>query len=261
MTRLRMADLKRGCLMRMLIALAGLLQLGAGCVSGSLATSSGAADGGKWSIASRQQVHVGETVEFSFVLKKPMSDESIDARGLADYCAFTIGKDRVEAELDEAGGFKADYMFDGFESGAQIEVIADAFATQNDRDFMKISGKWLQTESPYNKPDKRVASGRMVLTAYQTVVRFKLPKPEHAYDMGTGKLTFRRSAGGNVSVFENRPPRTGFEISPENADGSRWVAYLPTGDQLNPTGTTDVEFTIYDVAGNRMTFTDTLETP
>lgn len=237
------------------------LPLVTGCVSGSLATSSGDAGEGKWSIAKRQQIHVGETVEFSFVLKKAMSNESIDARGLADYCAFSIGKDRVETELDEAGGFKAEYKCDGVEAGTQIEVIADAFATQDDRDFMQIAGKWLQTESPYNSPDKLVASSRVILTAYQTVVRFKLPKPEHAYDLGTGKLTFRRNEGGNVSVFENRPPRGGFEVSSENADGSRWVAYLPTGDQLNPTGTTDVEFAIYDVAGNRMTFTDTLETP
>ncbi|NOX59156.1 MAG: hypothetical protein GXP29_09910, partial [Planctomycetes bacterium] len=39
---------------------------GLGCVSGSLATSSGDGGGGKWSLAKRQQIHVGETVEFSF---------------------------------------------------------------------------------------------------------------------------------------------------------------------------------------------------
>ncbi len=232
-----------------------------GCLSGSLATSSGGTDGGTWSIAKRQSIHVGETVEFSFVLKKPLSNDSIDAGGIADYCAFSIGGNRVEAELDETGGFKAEYTFSGVEDGAQIAVAASAFSTQDDRDFMQISGKWLQTESPYNKPDRRVASASVTLTVYQSIVRFKLPKPEDAYDLGTGKLTFRCAEDRLVSVFEHRPPRVGFEISDENADGSRWVAYLPTGDQLNPTGTTEVEFSIYDVAGNRMTFTDTIETP
>lgn len=253
--------MKTSSIIGLLFASTLLVHGNSGCVSGSLATSSGDGVDGKWSIAKRQQVHVGETVEFSFVLKKPLSNDSIDARGIADYCAFTIGGDRIEAEMDMAGGFKTEYSFAGVESGVQVEVLAEAFAMRDDRDFMQISGKWLQTESPYNKPDKRVARARVVLSTYQCVVRFKLPKPEHAYDLGTGKLTFRCREGRNVSVFEHRPPRTGFEISPENADGSRWVAYLPTGDQLNPTGTTEVEFSIYDVAGNRTTFTDTLQTP
>ncbi len=232
-----------------------------GCLSGSLATSSGGTDGGKWSIANRQQIHVGETVEFSFVLKKPLSNDSVSANGIADYCAFLIGGDRVESEIDDAGGFRAKYKFADVEDGAQVQVVASAFSTQDDRDFMQIAGKWLQTESPYNKPDQRVASANVLLSFYQSVVRFKLLKPEHAYDLGTGKMTFRCEGDRLVSVFENRPPRVGFEISEENADGSRWVAYLPSGDQLNPTGTTEVEFSIYDVAGNRMTFTETIETP
>lgn len=245
----------------MIVICCGILIGSSGCLSGSLATSSGGTDGGKWSIARRQQVHVGETVEFSFVLKKAMSKDSIDAHGIADYCVFSIGGERVEAEIDEAGGFKTEFNFADAEDGRQVEVVASAYSTQDDRDFMQIAGKWLQTESPYNKPDRRIASASVLLNVYQSVVRFKLPKPEDAYDMGTGKLTFRCEGDRLVSVFEHRPPRNGFEISDENADGSRWVAYLPTGDQLNPSGTTDVEFSIYDVAGNRMTFTETLQTP
>ncbi|NOX57706.1 MAG: hypothetical protein GXP29_02460 [Planctomycetes bacterium] len=194
-------------------------------------------------------------------MKKPSSNVSIDAHGLADYCAFSFGGERIEAELDEAGGFTAAYLFDHVESGMEVSVLAEAFAEQDDRDFMKIAGKWLRTQSPYNKPDKRIASARVLLSVYQSVVRFKIPKPEHAYDLSTGKMVFRCNNDRNVSVFEHRPPRTGFEISPENADGSRWVAYLPTGDQLNPNGTTDVEFIIFDVAGNRTMLTETLETP
>jgi hypothetical protein len=245
----------------MLMGCCGVLIGSSGCLSGSLATSSGGTDGGKWSIAKRQRIHVGETVEFSFVLKKTLGNDSIDAHGIADYCAFSIGGNRVEAEIDDTGGFKVEYTFADVEDGGQVEVVASAFSTQDDRDFMQIAGKWLQTESPYNKPDKRVAAASVLLTAYQSVVRFKLPKPEHAYDLGTGKMTFHCEGDRLISVFEHRPPRVGFEISEESADGSRWVAYLPTGDHLNPTGTTDVEFSIYDVAGNRLTFTDTLQTP
>jgi len=245
----------------MMFACCLMLTGATGCLSGSLATSSGETDGGKWSIAKRQQIHVGETVEFSFVLKKALAKESVDASGIADYCVFSIGGDRVEAELDEAGVFKTEYKFAGVEDGQQVQVVATAYSTQDDRDFMQIAGKWLQTESPYNKPDRRIASASVLLNVYQGVVRFKLPKPEDAYDLGTAKMTFRCAGDRLVSVFEHRPPRNGFEISDENADGSRWVAYLPTGDQLNPTGTTDVEFSIYDVAGNRMTFTETLQTP
>ena len=44
-------------------------------------------------------------------------------------------------------------------------------------------------------------------------------------------------------------------------DGYYHVRYTPKGHELNPTGTTEAEFVIYDVAGQKYEIPAVIETP
>ena len=232
-----------------------------GCLAGSLATNTGERGTGQWSIDRRQRVHVGETVELSFVLTEPWRQKPVNATGLADYCVFEIGADRVEADVNELGGFRAQYTFGDIHPGYTITVTARAYRQRGDRDFKKIGVTWLRNESPLNDPDDQVAGAKVRLVAYQSHVRIALPRPADEFDFATARLLIRRSDGRSTAVYRHRPPRKGFELLPRPAGDGWWVSYLPGGNQVNPCATTEVEFSVYDLAGNRHHFTDTIDTP
>jgi len=233
----------------------------AGCISGSLASTTGDCGSGRWSADSRQRVHVGETVEFSFALRDPLRPEATNAIGLADYCVFQIGSDRLEADIDERGRFRTACTFDDLRPDETVSVTASAYRECGGRDFKEINGTWLRNQSPYNEADEIVASSRIRLTGYRSRVRLALPRPTDEYDFSTARLLLRRRDGHTSAVYLCRPPRGGFKLEPRSARDGWWVCYQPDGDEVNPCGTTEVVFSVYDQAGNEHRITGTMETP
>lgn len=181
--------------------------------------------------------------------------------GLADYCVAMIGNERVEAEPDAKGHFKFSYSLDHGHPGDKFKVTATAFGQRDSRDFMKIGNRWLKADSPFAEPDRIVAGDTVQIAVYQTTVDLKIARPADDLDPESGVLRFQCADGGGGPVYMDKPGRPGFRIGGPGADGYYRVEYYPTGDQLNPTGTTDVEFTIHDLGGQRHVATQTLSTP
>lgn len=239
-----------------------------GCISASLATSTGPhPPQQRWSTASTQSAHVGEQVHFDFVLTD-WRGRFVGPTGIADYCVAIpsrlrtgIGEERIEVEPDAKGHFRFSYPLDRVRAGEKLKVTATAFQQCDSRDFMKIGGRWLKADSPYAQPDRKVAGDTVQLTIYQTTVDLKIARPADDLDPESGVLRFRCIDGGGGPVYIDKPGRPGFKIGGPEPDGYYRVEYLPTGSQLNPTGTTDVEFTIHDLGGQRHVVSQTLSTP
>jgi hypothetical protein len=231
-----------------------------GCVSGSLATNTGARAGESWATASRQPAHVGETVQFSFVLKRPMEDKSMHALGVADYCVFDIGGERYDVDVDESGAFRIEHGLTQARAGDKVRVTAVAYREYGPRDHRRVAGEWLKNQSPQNEPDQRVASARVTLEVYQSSLELDVPPLPDGLDPSTARLVLRPRGRRDVVLYAHRPPRRGFtfDVSP---NGGWRVTYLPSGDEVNPTGATPTEFSIFDNAGNRHEFRTELATP
>jgi len=232
-----------------------------GCVSGSLATNTGPRPAQqRWSMVTKQMAHVGEQVQFDFVLTD-WRGRFVGPTGIADYCVALIGDERVEAEPDAKGHFRFSYPLDRVHDGEKIKVTATAFQQCDSRDFMKIGGRWLKADSPYAQPDRKVAGDTVQLTLYQTALDMKIARPADDLDPESGVLRFQCVDGGGGPVYIDKPGRPGFTIGDPEPDGYYHVQYSPTGGQLNPTGATDVEFTIHDIGGQRHVVSQTLNTP
>jgi len=237
------------------------LSAGGGCRSASLATSTGPRPAERrWSVADRQMVHVGEAVQFDFVLQDE-SGRFVSPRERADYVVLQVGQERLETDPDDAGHFPFQLTLNGVRPGETLDVQAAAFAQQGGRDFMKVRGQWLKTESPYAAPDRRVAGDSLRFTAYQSTIDFTIPRPPDDLDLETGVLRLRRVDGSSTSVYIDRPGRRGFVITGPEPQGYYRVTYSPKGTEVNPTGTTDVEFIIFDAGGQRHAAAQTIETP
>lgn len=240
-----------------------VMLLGAGgCVSASLASNTGPrSPGSRWSDAPRQMVHVGEQVQFDFILVDPFTRRLMPPVGLADYCVATVGGERIEAEADVFGHFQFAHTFDRRRLGKKLRVEAAAFQQRGGRDFMKVRGQWLHVDSPYDIPDRQVARDSILLTVYETRIELSVIRPPDELEPETGKLRIRRTDGTTTSVFLDKPNRPGFIISGPEPDGYYRVRYTPGGNEVNPIGTTEVEFVIYDVLGSPHYASTTLETP
>jgi len=159
-----------------------------GCVSASLGTNTGPhPPQQRWSVAAKQMAHVGETVQFDFVLTD-FWGRFVAPTGLADYCVAMIGNERVEAEPDERGHFRFSYALDRARPGERVPVTATAYQQRGSRDHMKIRGQWLTTDSPYAEPDRKIAGDSIQLTIYQTKVEMKIVRP--AAPLGITPMTF-----------------------------------------------------------------------
>ncbi len=231
-----------------------------GCYVGSLASTTGSRQGGRWSIERHQQVHVGERVNFSFVLRERYKAERVNAAGLADYCAFEFGADRFDVDVDEYGCFRAQYTFSELVEGQEITVAATAYRQVGERDRVKVGGRWFKPDDAKDRADEMIASDKIVLTAYQAGVDLILPHQANEYDFSTAQMVFRRVAGEVSVVFLEESGQAGFHVEAEH-NGEWRVTYTPIAGQLNTDGTTDVVFSVYDRAGNRHRLTTTLDTP
>lgn len=232
-----------------------------GCISGSLASNTDRHPlGFRWSDAPRQLVHVGETVEFDFVLQDSWR-QFVPPTGLADFCITTIGNEHVESEPDLGGHFRFAHTFDKVTPGDVIDVRTTAYQRRGQRDFMNIAGEWVYGENPYDDPDRNVADDHIQLTVYESPIELSIARPPDDLDLESGVLRIRLADGSTRSVYIDRPHRPGFTITGPEPDGFYTVRYRPSGNELNQTGTTEVEFVIHDMAGYPHYATVTLETP
>lgn len=211
-------------------------------------------------MASRQQVHVGEEVQFDFVLTD-WRNRRLTPIGIADYCVATIGSRRVEAEPDLEGHFQFSHAFTNVVPGDTIVVEAGAFRQRGGRDYMKVRDEWMRSDSPFEEPDKRVARDSIRFKVYSVPIEITLPPSPDEFDPDTGVLRIRRRDGSTTSVFIDRPSRPGFTLDGPDDAGRYTVRYVPDGNVLNPSGTTRVEFTIYDTGGRPHRGTVVLDTP
>lgn len=232
-----------------------------GCVAGSLASSTGPRPAGaRWSVARRQYVHVGERVEFDFVLRD-MWGRWVDPRDHVDYVVVSIGATKLQADPDLDGHFSLAHAFDEISPGDRVAVAATAFRQNGARDFVAVQDRWERVDSAYDQPDQRVAGDAIQLVGYDAPIVMEMVRPPDDLDESTGILTLRREDGKTTSVFCDRPNRPGFTLTEPGPDGLYTIRYTPRGNELSPTGATEVALTIYDIAGQVHTVTRSLETP
>lgn len=233
-----------------------------GCVSGSLASSTGSHPGPTgWSVAPRQQVHVGETVRFDFVLTQPGSGRMIDPIGLVDYCVVAIGSDRIHVDADALGHFLFAYTFSDFRPGEETVVEARAYRIRGYRDHMNIAGEWVRSQSPSDLPDRIVIADSIRMTVYALTFELQVLSPESPLEGESGVLRIQRRDGSETLRYIDRPHRPGFTVEGPDARGTYVIRYAVQGDELNSTGKTPVEFVIHDRTGKRIAEARVLDTP
>jgi len=243
------------------LVLAILAASSGGCHQASLASSTGPRPPGhQWSMANRQMVHVGEQVAFHFVIVDSFG-RFVHPLGLADYCVTFFGNERIEATPDIEGFFQFSLPFDRIRPGQTTKVTTTAYRQLGGRDFVKIRGEWLRSDSPYEIGDRKVASDSIIFTAYEVLIELRIVRPPDDLDPETGVLRICRDDGACTSVYVDLPDRRGFTLTGPGPDGYYRVRYQPVGNELNPTGTTDVRFTIYDQSGQPHHASLTIETP
>lgn len=220
-----------------------------GCVNGSLASSTGPRSAGRqWSTTRQQLVHVQETVYFDFVLTD-RSNRLVPPLGVADYIVAYVGRERIESLPDVTGHFSFHHRFEHGQPGDRFKVTVSAFRQRRSRDFMKVQGQWLRNDSPFEEPDRIVASDSITLTLYEKMLEFHIDQPRDELQPKTGVLKIRRTDDQTTSIYLDQPHSRGFTITGPNAGGQYLVRYRPNGDELNATGTTTAEFVIYDTSG------------
>ena len=153
------------------------------------------------------------------------------------------------------------HTFSDVQPGDKIEVGATAYVQQAGRDYMRIRGQWMHSDSPYEEPDRRIVGDAIVFTVYEVPIELRLVRPPDDLDLDSGVLKIRRRDGSTAKVYIDRPGRPGFTITDPDPDGYHRVTYVPRGCEVNPTGTTEVEFTIHDVTGPRHSVAVTIDTP
>jgi len=232
-----------------------------GCIHGSLATSTGPNGSGAWSEDRVQQAHAGEKVRYSFILVDPLLKRPVDPYGYADYLVAEVGDHRIQCEPDIGGRFRFEHTLDGVEAGERIKVTATTYRQYGQRDFMKVGGRWLKGDSPFDEPDRPFKSDSLTLEVYETRLEIPLVPDDAELDFESGKLELIRSDGSTVPVYIDRPGRPGFVVAGPDHLGRYLVTYRPAGSQINTAGETVARFTVFDVAGNAHSAEVTLPTP
>ncbi len=231
-----------------------------GCVTGSLATSTGPRpDGFAWSPDKRQYAHVGEAVSFDFVLTNPLG-QFVDPVGIVDYGVARFDGERIEMELDPTGHLSFTRTIHAA-PGDSLKVDVSAYRQLAGRDQIKVGDEWIHSNSPFEQPDKKVADDMVTLMVYQAEVRLRIPSPPDDLDPETGVMRFHRTSGVSTPVYIDRPGRPGFHVTGPDADAYYTVTYHPPGNVLNDHGATKVDFTIYDLSGQRHEVTQEIDTP
>ena len=205
-------------------------------------------------------VHVGEEVQFDFVLLDSFG-QFTNALGIADYCVASIGADRVDSEPDLTGRFRFQHRFETAQAGQRVDIRATAFRQRGRRDSLRIGVLWVNGVSPTDDPDQPIAKDSIRFAVYQAAIELTLAGPPDDLVPETGVLTILRSDGTSTRVFIDRPNRPGFTMTGPEPDGYYRIRYVPSGAELNRTGTTQVEFLVYDVANQQHFVTTQIDTP
>lgn len=231
-----------------------------GCITGSLATSTGPRpEGFAWSPDKQQYAHVGEDVSFDFVLTNRFGG-FVDPVGIVDYGVARFDGERIEMELDPTGHLTFTRSISAA-SGDSLEVSVSAYRQLAARDQIKVGDEWIHSNSPFEQPDEKVAEDVVTLLVYQAEVRLRIPSPPDDLDPETGVMRFHRKGGVSTPVYIDRPGRPGFRITGPDPDAYYTVTYYPPGNVLNDHGSTKVDFTIYDLSGQRHEVSQEIETP
>lgn len=181
--------------------------------------------------------------------------------GIDEYGVLYLGFERLESEPSPSGHFRFTHRLDGVRAGSSIAARGAVFQQRGNRDFIKVRGEWLQSSSPYEEPDRLIASDEVTLDVYQVRVSLEIPRPPLDLDIGTGILRIQRDDGTSTTLYVDRPGRPGFTIVGPEPNGRYEITYEPSGDELNRTGTTAVRFSVLDVGGQRHEAQAVLETP
>lgn len=126
---------------------------------------------------------------------------------------------------------------------------------------MKIAGQWMRNDSPFELSDRKGASDSITLTVYESPIELAVATAGTPLDPDTAVLRIRKSPDSAVSILVDRPDRPGFSLGEPGKNGSCILRYMPHGDELNPFGRTEIEFTVRDVAGRTFRVQSVIETP
>lgn len=232
-----------------------------GCMSGSLASNTGPrAPGEKWSTDRDQSAHVGESVQFDFVLKD-WKGALAPPTVLADYCVFTIGTDHIAVEASPLGHFSCGFRFDSFHPDNVVNIEAVAYRQRGARDWVKARGQWIQSSTPGDEADISVARDALRMRIYQAEFVLKVSRAADDPDPSTGLLRFSTDTDRTATFALDRNGSRGFRLDGPDPDGSYVVRFEPPAEALAPTGRTSVVFTIKDRAGQTHVFDSTMDTP
>ena len=207
-----------------------------------------------------QAAHVGENVRFDFVLTDTLG-AFVSPAGAADYAVVTIDEGRREIEPDSQGHFSLEHRLTQSKEGDRVRVRAEAVRQNGRRDYMQVQGRWLRSESERNEPDRSVAGDSVDLLVYQSAVELHLDGTGDELDLETGVLRLRKLDGTMHTVYADRPGPKGFSLAGPDRSGKITVTFSPDGDMVNPTGTTDAEFSIQDRSGRRIAGVQRIKTP
>lgn len=232
-----------------------------GCIKASLATTTGPVSRGQlWSMADEQMVHVGEKVDFEFVLVD-RGGTILGPAGGIDYCVAEVGDTIVEALPDGTGRFHFSYTFKDEQPGETIVVRATGYEQRRERDLVKIGDRWVVTESPQARADRAVAGDEVTLQTYQRGIRFVVGPLAAEPDIDSGVLTITCGETERARIYADRPHRRGFTLHGLDQNERLRVGYVPTGDQLCPRGVTALQFKIHDLEGAPYETATLMETP
>lgn len=237
------------------------MSLWTGCIKASLATTTGPVSRGQlWSMTDEQMVHVGETVDFEFVVVD-RGGTILGPAGGIDYCVAEVGDTIVEALPDGTGRFHFSYTFKDEQPGETILVRATGYEQRRERDLVKIGDRWVLTESPQARADRAVAGDEVTLETYQRGIRFVVGPLTAEPDIDSGVLTISCGDTERARIYVDRPHRRGFTLHGVDPNGKLRVGYVPTGDQLCPRGVTSLKFNVHDVEGVAHETATLMETP
>lgn len=234
---------------------------GSGCIKASLASTTGPVHRGQvWSMADEQMVHVGEKVDFEFVVVD-RGGTILGPAGGVDYCVAEVADAIVEALPDGTGRFHFSHTFEKEQPGERILVRAAGYEQRRERDLVKIGERWVFTESPQARADRKIASDEIVLETYQRGIRFVVGPLAAEPDIDSGVLTIRCGETERARVYVDRPNRRGFTLHGLDPSGKLRVGYVPTGGQLCSRGVTSLHFQIHDLGGAAYETATLMETP
>jgi len=245
-----------------LLALSLLVAGSQGCIYGSLASDTGPSHEGVWSVAGVQQAHVGETVQFSFIVRQRGEQARLALQGVADYAAMHILEDRFEAEADlieNRFAFSCDLV--GVQPERTITVTAEALETRGSRDYMEIRGQWRRSVSSVDDPDRQVVRAVIKLRTYRSRIEQPIEPATTDLDWSTARLLITRLDGEVSTVFEDKPQRPGFTLNGPDDEGRYHLQYFPLAEQINKTGTTQAGLYVLDANGRQHTYKFEFDTP